>query len=331
GAPSFPIRAGSATRSWDGALAPAEYPQLVNPAGGQLSTANNRQLMGEGAALIGDGGFDLGARGQQVRDSLRALGPHTDVKSVYGVTLDDRAIFMAGWRGRALAALDAAALKERPQRAEFRRLLERGWSGRASVESSGYRLARGFMWAMHDLLFDAANGAMAALDDKASMQAASARWPAVLARLLDAQPAGWLPAAYPSWQAFELAAIDQVIAELTRDGQPLAAATWGARNRAAIAHPISAAVSALRRWLEAPPDPLPGDANMPRVAGPKFGQSERMTVTPGKEELGVFNMPGGQSGHPLSPYFLRGHAEWVAGATVPLLPGPALHTLRLAP
>jgi penicillin amidase len=91
------------------------------------------------------------------------------------------------------------------------------------------------------------------------------------------------------------------------------------------------AAPALRSWLSAPADPLPGDSNMPRVAGRSFGQSERMTVSPGREEQGVFNMPGGQSGHPLSPYFLRGHEEWVAGKAMPLLPGAAAHTLRFQP
>ena len=98
--------------------------------------------------------------------------------------------------------------------------------------------------------------------------------------------------------------------------------TWGgalAPASASIVHPISMAM---------PADPLPGDTNMPRVAGPNFGQSQRMTLTPGKEEEGVFNMPGGQSGHPLSLFFLRGHAAWVAGKAVPLLPGPAVHTAR---
>ena len=314
--------------TWDGALAPADYPRVVNPASGQLWSANSRQLMGAGAQLIGDGGFDLGARGQQVRDDLLALGDRVDVKAVYGVTLDDRAIFIAGWRNRAIAALDAAAVEGKPQRAEFLRLLQTGWSGRASIDSTGYRLARGYMWALYDLLFDAANVEMAALDDKAGMQAATRRWPVVLARLLDERPASWLPPAYPTWRALELAAIDVVIAQLAGTGRPLAEATWGARNTAAIAHPISMAAPALRRFLAAPADPLPGDANMPRVAGPNFGQSERMTLTPGKEEQGVFSMPGGQSGHPLSPFFLRGHKEWVEGRTVPMLPGPAVHTLR---
>ena len=66
---------------------------------------------------------------------------------------------------------------------------------------------------------------------------------------------------------------------------------------------------------------------MPRVAGPGFGQSERLTVSPGHEEQGIFNMPGGQSGHPLSPYFLDGRGDWLSGRDSPLLPGPAAHTL----
>jgi penicillin amidase len=91
------------------------------------------------------------------------------------------------------------------------------------------------------------------------------------------------------------------------------------------------AVPALTPVLAAPADQLAGDANMPRVAGPRFGQSQRLTVSPGREEEGLYNMPGGQSGHPLSPFFLAGHAEWVQAKPVPLLPGPAKHTLRFVP
>jgi penicillin amidase len=50
-------------------------------------------------------------------------------------------------------------------------------------------------------------------------------------------------------------------------------------------------------------------------------------VTPGREEEGLFDMPGGQSGHPLSPYFLKGHDDWVRGKPTPLLPGEPVHTL----
>jgi len=42
-------------------------------------------------------------------------------------------------------------------------------------------------------------------------------------------------------------------------------------------------------------------------------------------------MPGGQSGHPLSPYYGSGHASWVNGEKTPFLPGPPEQTLYLRP
>jgi penicillin amidase len=326
---SFPLSEGEPT--WHGLLAPDRYPRVVNISDGQLSTANSRQLMGDGAQHIGDGGFDLGARHHQLRQDLAKLGSQVDVAAAYRVTLDDRALFIAGWRERALALLDPAALQGHAQRAEFRRLLESSWNGHASIDSVGYRLARAYMWSLHALLFGGADQQMADWDPKANMALATSRWPMVVARLLDARPAGWLPAGYGDWRALQLAAVDQVIADLTAGGRPLASATWGERNRAGIAHPICNSLPALRAWLAVPDDPLPGDANMPRVAGPRFGQSERLTVSPGHEEQGLFDMPGGQSGHPLSPFFLAGHANWVQGKPSPLLPGAVRYTLTLVP
>ena len=54
-------------------------------------------------------------------------------------------------------------------------------------------------------------------------------------------------------------------------------------------------------------------------------------MSPGREEEGLYNMPGGQSGHPLSPFFLLDHAAWVEGKPAPLLPGAVKHTLRFVP
>lgn len=330
-AATFPLSLDGAARSWTGTLPAADYPRVVNPAAGQIATANSRLLMGEGYAQLGDGGYDLGQRRRQLDDGLTALGDKTDVRRAFDAALDDRAPLIGTWRDRALAVLDARALEGQPQRAEFRRLLDTGWSGHASVDAVGYRLARDFMWALHDLLYGRANAALKELDPKASAHGASTRWPAVVARLLDEQPSGWLPPGHADWRALQLAAIDRAIAAIDAEGIALAEASWGRRNTVDVAHPISLAAPVLRRWLAAPPDQLPGDANMPRVAGPRFGQSERMTVSPGREEEGLYNMPGGQSGHPLSPYFMKEHAAWVEGRPTPLLPGPAQHALRFLP
>jgi penicillin amidase len=326
---SFPLALDAAPATWRDLLAPDAHPRVVNPPSGQLVTANSRQLAGPDAQVLGDGGFDLGARARQLRDNVRQLGDKADVPAVFRASLDDRALYVQGWRDRALAALDDRAVAGLPARAEFRRLLKESWDGHASTASSGYRLAQQFRWALYELVFAGANAEMAKLDPRAGIAVATSRWPTVLARLLDERPAAWLPPAYRNWQELQLAAVDRAIVEVTKDGAPLRQATWGARNTAAIVHPIAAALPMLKRWLGAPPDQLPGDANMPRVAGPKFGQSERLTVSPGREEEGLFDMPGGQSGHPLSPWFLRGHEDWVKGRPTPLLPGPVQHTLVL--
>jgi penicillin amidase len=42
-------------------------------------------------------------------------------------------------------------------------------------------------------------------------------------------------------------------------------------------------------------------------------------------------MPGGQSGHPLSPDWGAGHAAWVRGTATPFLPGATQATLSLTP
>jgi penicillin amidase len=67
------------------------------------------------------------------------------------------------------------------------------------------------------------------------------------------------------------------------------------------------------------------------VQSPTFGASERFGVSPGRESEGYLHMPGGQSGHPLSPFYRAGHAAWVRGEATAFLPGPAQHTLKLVP
>ena len=137
----------------------------------------------------------------------------------------------------------------------------------------------------------------------------------------------WVPSGLRDWRQFLLDRIDAAVAAETTDGAQLRDAQWGATNRAAIAHPFVQFMPWLARWLAAPRDLLSGDVNMPRVQAPEFGASERMVVAPGHEETGILQMPGGQSGHPLSPFFLAGHETWVRGEPSPFLPGPAVHHL----
>ena len=62
----------SREEGWLGWLHPEDYPRVINPASGRIWTANARVADGEALDAIGDGGYDLGARARQIRDSLLA-------------------------------------------------------------------------------------------------------------------------------------------------------------------------------------------------------------------------------------------------------------------
>src|SRR5436190_279472 len=68
-----------------------------------------------------------------------------------------------------------------------------------------------------------------------------------------------------------------------------------------------------------------------RIQAPGFGASQRMAVSPGREEEGYFHMPGGQSGHPLSPHYRDMYDDWARGRATPFLPGETRHELRIRP
>ena len=92
---------------------------------------------------------------------------------------------------------------------------------------------------------------------------------------------------------------------------------------------ILAANFLLRRFKSIPAKALSGDSYMPRVQGKKFGASERMVVSPGYEETGIFHMPTSQAGHPWSPYYGMGHTDWEQGIASPFLPGETKYKLTL--
>ena len=148
--------------------------------------------------------------------------------------------------------------------------------------------------------------------------------------LVTERPAHLLTDNYGSWKALLLQAVDSNIDYFEENyGDALEKRTWGERNTVQIQHPLSRALPFLSAWLDMPADQLPGDTNQPRVQGPTLGASERFAVSPGDEANGYLHMPTGQSGHPLSEYYRKGHEDWVRGRLTPFLPGEPVHTLVL--
>ena len=313
---------------WDGWVAPQDYPRIVNPPSGRIWTANARVVDGEALAIIGDGGYDLGARARQIRDGLAARDHFTPAEMLE-VQLDDRAVFLERWRQLLLDTLAADSAIETPGRRQYRQLVA-DWIPRAAPESVGYRLVRGFRAEVRDRVFTMLMQPVYAELGTDTRLRMSNQFENPLWQMVSEQPRHLLADDYSSWRELLLEAIDANIRyyeENFSDG--LEHRSWGERNTASIRHPMSRAVPFLTRWLDMPREPLAGDSNLPRAQGPSFGASERFAVSPGDEAGGYLHMPAGQSGHPLSDYYRIGHRDWVSGRPSAYLPGAHIHRLVL--
>lgn len=324
----LPVSWAYGDRSWDGFLPAADVPVIRQPAAGQLWTANTRTLGGDAYTRLGDGGYSAPARAAQIRDSLTPLQQATS-RDLLAIQLDDRALFLERWQKLLLQILTPEVTAQKKSRAELRRLVE-NWTPRAAVDSVGYRLVRTFRFEVSELALGAIFETCTEDNDHFNWRRLHYEQP--LWTLLQEKPAHLLDPKFTTWDDLLIAAIDATIQTTEHDAGSLARATWGQVNTARIRHPLGHGLPGwLTGWLDLPADQLAGDDHMPRVQNPAFGASERFVVSPGREAEGLMHLPGGQSGHPLSPYYRAGHDAWVKGEPTPFLPGPTQHTLTLSP
>ena len=311
---------------WNGWLQPQERPRVVDPPDARLWSANARVAGGADLALIGNGGYALGARAQQIRDDLRERDRFAPA-DLLAVQLDDRSLFLERWW-----RLLRDTLGPNPP-AQLRELdaLTRQWDARASVDARAYRLVRAFRLYVHERVLDGLAAPLRGEDPDFRLPAIE-QGEGIVWSLIEQRPPHLLPPRYADWDALLRESAARVVEDLGSQPGGLAARNWGEKNTSAIRHPLSRALPAVfGALLDMPANPLPGDSAMPRVQAPAFGASERFVVAPGHEAEGIFHMPGGQSGHPLSPFYGAGHEDWEQGRATPFLPGPALHRLVVSP
>ena len=311
-----------------------DHPRIADPPVGRLWTANQRVVDGPLEAVLGDdevdvgaNGYDIGARARQIRDDLLGLAHPATEADMLGIQLDARARFIARWRDLLLALIDTDAMHDAPGRREFRQLVS-NWQAEATPASVGYRLVRAFRARVLDSLW---GGLVAGLLDKESIIRRPAQFEPAGWRLVSERPPQIAPPGANDWREFLLRQLDATLDQLRKDCGALQNCTQGAGNPVRVRHPLSRALPLLSRLLDMPTVELAGDHHMPRVQDGAFGASERFAVSPGRESEGYLELPGGPSGHPLSPFYRSGFEDWAAGRPTPFLPGLPAHRLELRP
>jgi penicillin amidase len=312
----------------------SDHPRIADPPVGRLWTANQRVVDGELETVLGDdeadvgaNGYDIGARARQIRDDLLSLSHPATEADMLKIQLDSRALFVTRWRDLLLALIDEDAMRDAPRRREFRELVSR-WKPEASPDAVGYYLVRTFRGTTETALWHGLTASLlgAAFDARRPSHFEAASW-----RLINERPASIAPPGGADWRAFLLQQLDATAKQLLDECGALAHCAYGHSQPVRVQHPLSRAVPLLSRLLDMPTMELAGDHNMPRVQDGAFGASERFAVTPGREQDGYLELPGGPSGHPLSPFYRSGFDDWTEGRPTPFLPGPAAHRLTLRP
>jgi penicillin amidase len=311
------------TRGWNGWLTPAEFPRIVDPPSGRIWTANARVAGGRALALLGDGNYEVGSRATIVRDRLMAK-PRMSPQDLVDIQLDTSARFLERWREMAIRSLGASALTRHPDRALFRDLVDKGWSGHASPDSVAYRLTRAFREAVTQRVIEFVLVECYEADPSFDYFRIRRREGPVW-KLVTERPHHLLDPRYQSWDHLLWSAVDD------EAGGDLRELAWSGYNITEYRHPLSGALPFAGRWLDMPSQALAGDLFTPNMHWGSAAPSERMIVSPGREAEGLMQMPTGQSGHPLSPFYASSHEAWVKGAPTPLMPGPPTHTLTLEP
>lgn len=320
-------------KGWRGYLTSEQYPKVINPDHHRLWTGNSRVVGNQMLEKIGNGGYALGARSQQIRDDMFALEQFSE-QDLLDIQNDDRAVFLQPWQQLLLNQVLTFDFVAEENLAELVGYIE-NWQGRAAVDSVGYLFVREFRLNLRDQLFNPITKgfeAQQSLSEKTfSLRPIRHQLEIPMWQMIEQQPSHLLPGGFSSWQALLQQTVRETLTELQSEYGSLQQATWGARNTLKIQHPLSKAVPPLGYLLDMPAAEVNGDSYMPRVQGPAFGASQRLVVSPGHEERGILHMPSTQSGHPLSPFYGVGHQDWVEGNASPLLPGKPEYKLTFVP
>jgi penicillin amidase len=315
------------SRGWAGYILPGELPRLVNPPSGFIVNANQRMLDGGYPYVIGHY-FDQGHRAYRITERLLDAKNLTE-RELLALQLDTRAEFYRFYQRLALSLL-------RESHDDVQVRLKRNltsWDGFAERDSVGFAVLTEFRKLLIDAVISPFMARCREYDPEFRFTSPMVDMP--LQQLLEAKPLALLPdkGHHRDWDSFLFKLLIQ--AEGNVSGHHSAESPekwrWGTTNQVAIAHPFTDSLPLLKTWLDMPQVSVSGCEECVRVYAPGGGASERLVVSPGHESNGILHMPGGQSGHPLSPHYNDQQQAWVEGTALPLASGTSRHRLELVP
>jgi penicillin G amidase len=153
--------------------------------------------------------------------------------------------------------------------------------------------------------------------------------------MVEKAPSEWLPTKYKSWDDLIAAAVEKGMVD---EHAPAALRDWtyGSRHVIDVKHPLYAMLPFFK-WTSTGPHQLAGDETTVDHVRGLLGASQRLTVDWNNLDGSTENIVMGESGDPVSAYYLDQWPYWYSGKTLamPFTEGAVSavikHTLRLVP
>ena len=314
-----------AAREWTGYVPFAQLPQVFDPPGGVIATANSRTTPDDYSYPITLNWAEP-YRNERIWKSLGhktgltpgdMLALEDDVYSDFDHVLAERLAYaLDNELEKPARPLNAAQRKTLRQAAD----LLRTFNGRMTIDSPAAAVVasvHGVLWPM--LLASHVPGVKSARELNELYVWGEKDY--ALEQVMMHTPPRWLPKGFRDWNDFLTGAIE---AGLTEARAPADLSTWryGAIHVLDIEHPIFAQSPLLQRVFGLPTGtgvlPQSGDGTTVKQVGRSFGPSERMTVDLGNPDRTTLNLVLGESGDPVSPWYMDQFAAWYRGTTFPM-------------
>lgn len=274
-----------------------ERPRLVDPPSGFLVSANDAAFPQDAFRI----GYDLdpGHRARRLRAVLAERSRPTP-DGMRALQHDLAAELYLPYRDLAVAALG-----DRPPADRLA-----SWDGTADADSQAFGVLVRFREILAQRVLAPYFDACRTLDpefvyafraiDRPLLDIVGSKDPSLLPRDEEAD----------GWPEFLARCARQAVDDLTPGRGRKRLPTWGALNAVGLNHPLEGLAPWTGPVLGVPALPQSGAVHSVRTCAPGFAAAGRAVLTPGTDGFAHFDLPGGQSGHPLSPHFDDRHTTW---------------------
>jgi penicillin amidase len=299
---AVPVPGDTDDYEWTGYIPFDELPQVLNPPGGVIATANAR--------VVGPGYphylTDRWASPYRAARIYALLGEKTNFRpeDFLAIQTDIVSLPHRFLADQLVRASQAAQPKDERAKALIARLA--GWDGRAqagSVETSFVEYTRRAL--LRNLLQPYLGEETALYDWRDAV---------FLEKVLGERPARWLPTGFRSYDELLAASADQAVERLTRDTQSpeTGAWRWGRLNALRIVHPLGRS-GWRQRLLSIGPLEQRGTVYTVKAAQPSHGPAMRFVADLSNLDNSLINITLGESGQYGSAHYLDEFSAWFEG------------------